>query len=194
MIITDYFVVGCFIVIFGNMIITGILYKIKKVDFKGKPPIALPLYKLSKISSFLVWFIFLISAIFHRFKERFPKYFFYSNEILQWISVALLLIGTIIFFISFRSLGDSIKFGLPINEKNEFRSEGIYKISRNPMYISFVLIDLAAILFFPNLITLILSIITIWLHHLIVLSEERYMEKRFGKNYINYKKKVRRYI
>ncbi|HPO50712.1 MAG TPA: isoprenylcysteine carboxylmethyltransferase family protein [Spirochaetota bacterium] len=192
--LTDFIVIGCFIIIFGNMIGTGIIYKLKKVDFKGKPPISPPLYKLSKVSSFFVWFIFLFSAIFHKYEDKFPKYLFYSNEVLQWISVFILAIGTFIFFIAFRGLGDSIKFGLPESENTDFCCAGIYKISRNPMYLSFILIDVGAILFFPNVVTIVLSIIAIWLHHLIALSEERYMEKAFGSAYSAYKKKVRRYI
>jgi protein-S-isoprenylcysteine O-methyltransferase Ste14 len=37
-------------------------------------------------------------------------------------------------------------------------------------------------------------VIGIYVHHLIILSEERFLEGRFGGDWIAYKKKVRRYL
>ena len=62
------------------------------------------------------------------------------------------------------------------------------------MYVGFNLFSLSSILFVNNLLVLILGIYSIFAYHLIIIGEEVFLEGRFKEIYIEYKKKVRRYI
>jgi len=74
-------------------------------------------------------------------------------------------------------------------------TEGPYQISRNPIYIGLTAvyagIGIAAdapwvwLLLLPALVVM---------HYGVILREERYLERKFGKEYLDYKASVRRWI
>lgn len=70
--------------------------------------------------------------------------------------------------------------------------EGPYKYSRNPMIFGTILIFIGFGLIFNSIFftTIISCIITISLYLEVKLWEEKNLEKRFGKEYLEYKQKV----
>ena len=95
--------------------------------------------------------------------------------------------------ISLINLGKSTRLGTP-QESTEFKTNGLYKISRNPMYVGFNMLSLSAILFTHNFIVIFLGVYSIYVYHLIILGEEKFLESRFSEQYLEYKKNVRRYL
>lgn len=71
---------------------------------------------------------------------------------------------------------------------------GIYKISRNPMYVSAFLIFSSIVVMTLNLLLAVLLIVIIILNHGMILSEEKACVKRFGKTYEHYIEKTPRYL
>lgn len=72
---------------------------------------------------------------------------------------------------------------------------GPYKISRNPMYLGFVLIMIGISVLIGSLISLIAPMLfVIIMNYTWIPFEEKRMEKEFGKEYRKYKQKVRRWI
>ena len=78
--------------------------------------------------------------------------------------------------------------------ENGINLKGIYRISRNPMYVAYFVYFLGCVLLTQSL--LLLAILTIFQisSHWIILSEERWCIKKFGEEYRNYMNEVRRYI
>jgi protein-S-isoprenylcysteine O-methyltransferase Ste14 len=75
------------------------------------------------------------------------------------------------------------------------QTNGIYSISRNPMYLGLVLIYLGLTFQFGNWWTIfLLPILIIVITYRVILPEERYLTRAFGDEYADYKKKVRRWI
>jgi protein-S-isoprenylcysteine O-methyltransferase Ste14 len=71
---------------------------------------------------------------------------------------------------------------------------GPYSLSRNPMYIAWTLIYLGIGLTANSLwIIALLPIVMVFTHFVDVLQEERFLEKQFGDEYLQYKEQVRRY-
>lgn len=74
-------------------------------------------------------------------------------------------------------------------------ANGIYRYTRNPMYVGMTLIYLGvtfainSIWFLPFLIVVLMAI-----HYGVILREEAYLERKFGEEYSNYKTQVRRWI
>ncbi len=62
------------------------------------------------------------------------------------------------------------------------------------MYFGFNLLTIAAMVYSINIVLLLLGTYSIITYHWIILGEEKFLEERFGDEYFNYKKKVRRYI
>jgi len=83
----------------------------------------------------------------------------------------------------------------PGEKSNKLIIKGPYKISRHPMYLGMLSILFGTSILLGSLVTFILPLIFIILIETkFVPLEERNMEKTFGKEYTNYKKKVRRWI
>ena len=83
--------------------------------------------------------------------------------------------------------------GLP-SESTVLKTNGIYKFSRNPMYVGFGLFTLASMIYTLNVLIIIAGIFSLIVYHLIIKSEEKFLLIRFGNDYENYGKNVRRYL
>lgn len=72
---------------------------------------------------------------------------------------------------------------------------GPFKISRHPMYLGMFLILLGVAIINGSLVSFIFPVIFfIIIEKEFIPLEEKNMEKKFGKKYLKYKKKVRRWI
>jgi len=72
---------------------------------------------------------------------------------------------------------------------------GPFRISRNPMYLQMVLVCIGVAIATANWWTLLLTPVGAWaLQELAIKPEEIYLAKKFGDIYVDYKKKVRRWI
>jgi protein-S-isoprenylcysteine O-methyltransferase Ste14 len=145
----------------------------KKVDYfppvQGNEQIALNVYFIS--NTFLIF-----SPIFSRI--RFTGLF----STIGWIIYG---IGIILFSITIFEFSKSGK---------GFTRTGIYRVSRNPMYIGYFLIFFGVALLIGSWTHLIMTLIYQISVHFLVLSEERWCVKSFGKDYIDYYNKVARYL
>lgn len=71
---------------------------------------------------------------------------------------------------------------------------GIYKYSRNPMYISYFVLFIGCSIMTNSVILFVVILIFQISVHWIILAEERWCIKSFGESYKEYMKTVRRYI
>jgi protein-S-isoprenylcysteine O-methyltransferase Ste14 len=73
--------------------------------------------------------------------------------------------------------------------------DGVFAYSRNPIYLSFIIVTLGIGLFFSNIwILFSTGPLLIALYLLVVKKEELYLERVFGDQYVDYKKRVRRWL
>lgn len=72
---------------------------------------------------------------------------------------------------------------------------GIYRISRNPAYLALVLIYIGLSFLINSIWIFIMVIAVIFsLQKFCIEREEKYLEKKFGSQYLEYKKQVRRWL
>jgi protein-S-isoprenylcysteine O-methyltransferase Ste14 len=72
---------------------------------------------------------------------------------------------------------------------------GIYKISRNPAYLSLVLFYIGLSFLINSIWILVLVIPAIYsVQKFCIEREEKYLEGKFGRQYVEYKKQVRRWL
>jgi protein-S-isoprenylcysteine O-methyltransferase Ste14 len=103
------------------------------------------------------------------------------------------LLGLVLVTISLVNLGKSTRLGLPAGD-TEFKTRGLYRFSRNPMYLGFDLLTLSGIVFTAHPAVLALGLYSIFVYHLIIRGEERFLLARFGDRYQAYRSMVRRYL
>jgi len=83
----------------------------------------------------------------------------------------------------------------PADPTKKLVINGLYKYSRNPMYIGVILMLIAeAVFFLSNSLWFYLTIVFIAFNLFILLHEEPRLRKDFGQEYLEYCKKVRRWI
>jgi protein-S-isoprenylcysteine O-methyltransferase Ste14 len=84
---------------------------------------------------------------------------------------------------------------IPFNPTTRIVPHGVYRFSRNPMYVGFALCTLgAAILSDSEWMLLAVPVGLALTDLLVVVREERYLERKFGDEYLAYKRQVRRWI
>ncbi|MAZ04133.1 MAG: isoprenylcysteine carboxyl methyltransferase [Sneathiella sp.] len=74
-------------------------------------------------------------------------------------------------------------------------SDGIYKYSRNPIYVAMAAAYLGlAIAAASWLAVVLLPFCLAFIRYYVIAKEEAYLEDKFGSEYLEYKKKVRRWL
>ena len=72
---------------------------------------------------------------------------------------------------------------------------GVYRYTRNPMYLGMALLSLAVALFFASLAAALLTVVAVFvIDRTVVKREEAYLQRRFGPQYLNYRERVRRWL
>lgn len=137
--------------------------------------------------------VFFISILFQRVAPIQYDWFAWSGiRAAGWIfiSVGIFLLLTSLwrFLISKNTL-------IPIKPALSLQTSGIYAISRNPMYLGLLCLYSGIAIFKGNLWTFILApIVVMIIQSYVIKKEEQYLMRAFGVVYLNYMKKVRRWI
>lgn len=136
----------------------------------GKEKIAYFFYQISNIGLFIYLFFLKITSDQH------------------WLFVGLIIygLGVILCIASVYNFAKPNDHGINMN--------GLYRVSRNPMYVSYFIYFMGCVLLTQSLILLLLLFVFQIAAHWIILSEERWCVRKFGDEYSNYRNKVRRYI
>ena len=141
---------------------------------------------LTLLSAILMWTI--------------SKYYDQANFSLnQFNQLALffLIVAVIIIVISIKKF---IKIKTTIsplkpNKTSILVDSGIYKYTRNPMYLGLLLILFSLFLYLKNFLSfLVLPLFVIYITKNQILPEEKVLENLFGDQFKKYKNKVRRWI
>ena len=129
------------------------------------------------------------------------EFLLYKNEIFD-NSIVFRLIGIVLSIGAIFLFVKSVKIFNVKNEKLHPRSistqvfkDGPFRISRNPIYLAMVFLLIGIGLTFNSFWFLYSGVvIAIMLHYGVIIPEENYLEKEFGKDYLEYKKSVRRWL
>lgn len=117
------------------------------------------------------------------------------QNIITIVGYALLISGTTLLLSAaglFKKIGTTID---PTKAPDQLVTTGIYKLSRNPMYLGMLLILIGAQLALSSLFGMILPITFFLIMNKIVIPrEEQMVASSFGAEYVEYKTLVRRWI
>lgn len=120
----------------------------------------------------------------------------YGNVVSKILGVILFIIGLISTLLI---VNEHMKTGrvtpLAVEKPLKFIAKGTYQYSRNPMYITILLTFFGGFLFFGHFLLLVYVLLAIPVVNLIVIyKEEPELKKYFGKEYLDYCKKVSRWL
>jgi protein-S-isoprenylcysteine O-methyltransferase Ste14 len=120
---------------------------------------------------------------------------FAAPPFLRYLGLVLALIGLLLgigAFIEFQKAQTTLD---PHGSTRQLVTSGVYRFTRNPIYLGFLFIVVGLPLYFGLYWGIVMAPVFIFLmNHLIIEHEEAYLEKKFGEIYSNYKSRVRRWL
>jgi len=129
------------------------------------------IYQISTTAIFLCMLVLSVKIV--------PTELFYAG-------LAVYAIGLALCILSVSNFAKPAQNGINLN--------GLYQFSRNPMYVSYFVFFIGCVLLTQSLLLLGLVLVYQIATHWLILSEERWCVQEFGDEYLQYMKKVRRYL
>jgi len=147
---------------------------------------------MKKILPPTYFFVCLISSIVLDFlfpiKNIIPKPF-------NYLGIIFIIFGSVINIITDNMFKDKKTTVKPHETPSAFIDHGLFKISRHPMYLGMFSILLGTSTLLMSISSFLSPILfVIAMEKIFIPIEEKNMKKKFGKKYIDYKKRVRKWI
>jgi len=120
---------------------------------------------------------------------------FFLTTASKGIGILIIVVGLVFSFPALRQFLKTKNTVITIKAAHSLQTSGIYNISRNPMYVSLLLIYSGLSFILGNWWNLILlPVLILVVQEYVIKREEKYLDRRFGQSYLEYKTKVRRWI
>jgi len=114
---------------------------------------------------------------------------------LSYSGVALIILGITITAIAARAFARAGTPIIPFEPSTALVAGGLYRVTRNPMYLGLVVILLGAGVLFGTVSPFLTIPVFVWIiQKMFIEAEERFLEGIFGAQYLAYKSKVRRWL
>ena len=148
--------------------------------------------KLIKIHPLFYFYLFLLIILIVHFLTLVINFIYFPFTLLGIIPI---LIGIILNLAADSSLKKNNMTVKPLLESEVLITTGVFKITRNPMYLGFVLILLGiAVLLGSILPFIVLILFAVFLDIVFINYEEKKLENIFEGKWLEYKNSVRRWI
>ena len=145
--------------------------------------------------SVIFFVLFIILSVFLAvFDAPFGTVNLLTRTTAQSVALALLAVNILVGALSLIGLGNSWRVGILEAQQTELIEGGIYRFSRNPYFLSYLIMFGAYTVLLENIILFLLSLVGFALIHIMVLREEKHLTALHGEKYQQYQKKVSRYI
>ncbi|OGY57603.1 MAG: hypothetical protein A3C03_00865 [Candidatus Colwellbacteria bacterium RIFCSPHIGHO2_02_FULL_45_17] len=96
--------------------------------------------------------------------------------------------------ISQAQMGSSWRIGIDEKNKTRLVVGGVFKLSRNPIYLGVIITLFSLFLVLPNLVNLVILLATITTISMQVKLEEEYLKKIYGEEYLSYIERTPRWL
>ena len=129
------------------------------------------------------------------FLARFAPLPFVAPLILRNIGLLLTFVGFLLGISAFAEFRKARTTLDPHGSAKQLISSGIYRFTRNPIYLGFLLMVIGLPLnsgFYWGIVMAPFYMLT--MNRLVIEHEEAYLEKKFGKTYTSYTSRVRRWL
>ncbi|WP_425077862.1 methyltransferase family protein [Psychroserpens sp. S379A] len=150
-----------------------------------------------KVFIFITIFELVVVGI-YAFKNEWYEYllpiWYLENPFLQKIGWTLLVISLIVVWISQSQMANSWRIGIDENNKTKLVTNGMFSISRNPIFLGIMIANIGLFLVIPNTFTLLITSLSTLSMNTQIRLEEEFLKREFGNEYIQYAEKVRRWI
>lgn len=127
-----------------------------------------------------------------------PDYFFWIKILdfsaVKIMGLVIMSIACVLGISTLITMKDSWRVGIRPEQKTDLITNGVFRLSRNPYFLSFNLLFFGIFLEYPTLVYLIFYLTFIIMLHSIIMDEEKHLIEQHGDSYKNYQDSVNRYF
>jgi protein-S-isoprenylcysteine O-methyltransferase Ste14 len=113
---------------------------------------------------------------------------------MQWAGVGLLGLSLIWTVIAQYQMGESWRIGIDQDHTTALIHRGLFRISRNPIFVGMITTLLGLFFVIPNAVTLVILVTGVAVIAIQVRLEEAYLFELHGDDYAKYRRRVRRWL
>ncbi len=147
-----------------------------------------------KFLPFLSILVFIVFALFPGMYQLMGPIALFEHTASQWVGMSIMTFALIWVVIAQSQMGASWRIGIDHEQTTEFVQIGVFRFSRNPIFVGVILISLGYFLLLPNPFTFAILVLDIALIQIQVAMEEEYLTKQHGQQYKLYCQHVRRWL
>ncbi|HQU81691.1 MAG TPA: methyltransferase [Pyrinomonadaceae bacterium] len=194
-----YFLITYLIIYFGAAFVLP-SYRVWKrtgvnpVTFRGADTAHDYIGKLFKI----VMLILTLAVIIYAFAPNFYLYLlpivWLENYTVQYVGIGLLLLSLGWTVLAQIQMGNSWRIGIDEEKETALVQSGLFRLSRNPIFLGMQITLLGFFLAAPNALTLLILVLGLVLIQIQVRLEEEFLSKIHGAKYDDFRSQVRRWF
>jgi protein-S-isoprenylcysteine O-methyltransferase Ste14 len=146
------------------------------------------------IPAVLFFFYALLSGIFNWPFPEILTNLFWDNSVVYICAIVICTASLIWFGITLKTFGKSFRVGIDEKTEEKLITDGTFSISRNPIYLAFILFFTGLFLSYPNIVSSVFLALLVLTIHRQILREEKFLKNHYGSEFEEYRGKVRRYL
>ncbi|SMC37979.1 methyltransferase family protein [Chryseobacterium sp. YR221] len=199
---TDFmrFFIPLYFILFFTVSFLGISFTVARKI--GKNPNVLPkddsaygligfYFKITIITLFIYTVLFLLfpQTVFSTFRIN-----ILDLDSIRYAGITLMITAFIWVVTAQVQMKNSWRIGIDSKTKTELITHGLFRFSRNPIFLGMMVSLIGFFLAFPTVIAFIFSLMGCILMQIQIRLEEEYLQKQHGQAYLTYKKRVGRML
>jgi len=150
--------------------------------------------KVSAPISSLIFFVAIVNLFFPEGMEYFANFKWLEIKYLKYIGLILIHLALIWIVVAQIQMSNSWRVGIDHSAKTELKTNGLFSVSRNPVFLGMLVSLFGIFLILPNAITLLVFVVSTLLFQVQVRLEEDYLKDIHKEKYHKYCKKVNRWF
>lgn len=150
--------------------------------------------KVSAPITSLIFIVALVNLFYPIGLQYFAPFAWLEISILKYAGFALVHLALLWIIVAQVQMSNSWRVGIDHSAKTELKTNGLFSVSRNPVFLGMLLTLAGVFLILPNAITLLVFVASTLLFQVQVRLEEEYLYKTHGENYLNYCQKTGRWF
>ena len=138
--------------------------------------------------------VFILYAFFPAIYQSIGSIALISHNLFQILGMGIMVVALVWIVIAQSQMGASWRIGIDHDKSTTFIKKGLFRYSRNPIFVGIISLSFGFFLVLPNPLTLTILMLDIALIQIQVAMEEQFLSKAHGQKYVEYCQQVRRWI
>ena len=119
---------------------------------------------------------------------------FWRNDIITVCAIVICSLSLVWFGVTLKIFGRSFRVGIDEKTNDKLITTGTFSISRNPIYLAFIVFFTGIFAAFPNIISSVFLALFAIVIHRQILREEKFLKSHYGGEYDEYCNLTPRYL